>query len=101
MVYHYFSTKEALFAEIVDDASREAARLAADALRQPGSAWQRLAHPCGQMLDGVRHDPEYVRSSCKRFTSEVVPDRARSAIADYGRPVARYHRARVHDAARG
>src|SRR5262252_3220991 len=60
LVYHYFPNKEALFAEIVEGALRETARLAAVALEQPGSAWQRLEYLCAQMLAGVREEPEYV-----------------------------------------
>jgi AcrR family transcriptional regulator len=84
LVYHYFTTKEALFAEIVEGALSETARLAAGALQQPGSAWQRLEYLCGQMLDGVRHEPEYVLVILQAFTSDVAPERARAAIAEYG-----------------
>src|SRR5262252_2009366 len=60
LVYHYFPTKEALFSDIVEGALRETAKLTATALEQSGSAWQRLEYLCGQMLDGVRDEPEYV-----------------------------------------
>jgi AcrR family transcriptional regulator len=84
LVYHYFPTKEALFAEIVEGALREAARLAETALHQPGSAWQRLEFMCTQMLDGVRDEPEYVLVILQAFTSDAAPERARAAIASYG-----------------
>jgi AcrR family transcriptional regulator len=84
LVYHYFSTKEALFAEIVEGALREAARLAHAALQQPGSAWQRLEFLCTEMLDGVRDEPEYVLVILQAFTSDAAPERARAAIAGYG-----------------
>jgi AcrR family transcriptional regulator len=84
LVYHYFPTKEVLFAEIVEGALRETARLTATALERPGSAWQRLEYLCGQMLDGVRDDPEYVLVIVQAFTSDAAPDQARTAIANYG-----------------
>ena len=84
LVYHYFSTKEALFAEIVEGALRETARLTAAAAQQSGSAWQRLEYLCGQMLDGVRDEPEYVLVILQAFTSDAAPEQARKAIADYG-----------------
>lgn len=85
LVYHYFPHKEALFAEIVEGALRETARLAAVAHEQPGSAWQRLEYLCGQMLAGVRAEPEYVLVILQASTSEAAPERARAAVADYGR----------------
>jgi hypothetical protein len=60
------------------------ARLAAVALEQPGSAWQRLEYLCGQMLAGVRAEPDYVLVILQAFTSEAAPERARAAVADYG-----------------
>jgi len=84
LVYHYFSTKEALFAEIVEGALRETARLTASALQRPGSAWQRLEYLCGQMLDGVHDDPEYVLVIVQAYTSEAAPEQARTALAEYG-----------------
>jgi AcrR family transcriptional regulator len=84
LVYHYFSTKEDLFAEIVDGALRESARLAATALQRPGSAWQRLEYLCGQMLDGVRDEPEYVLVILQAFTSDSSPRGARTALAEHG-----------------
>src|SRR5262245_50440447 len=83
LVYHYFPNKEALFAEIVEGALRETASLAAGALRQRRSAWQRLEYLCTQMLDGVRDEPEYVLVILQAFTSAVAPERARTAVADY------------------
>ena len=84
LVYHYFDTKEALFAEIVELALRETARLAAEALQKSGSAWQRLEYVCERMLSGVRDDPEYVLVILQTFTSEAAPDRARTSLADHG-----------------
>jgi AcrR family transcriptional regulator len=84
LVYHYFSTKEALFAEIVEGALRETARLTAGALQQPGSAWRRLEYLAERMLDGVRNEPEYVLVILQAFTSEAAPERARTAVAEYG-----------------
>ena len=85
LVYHYFPNKEALFAEIVEGALRETANLAAGALEQHRSAWQRLEYLCGQMLHGVRDEPEYVLVILQAFTSAAAPERARTAVAGYGR----------------
>jgi AcrR family transcriptional regulator len=84
LVYHYFPNKEALFAEIVEGALRETARLAAEAAQRSGSAWQRLEYLCEQMLAGVRDQPEYVLVILQAFTSAAAPQQARTALADYG-----------------
>jgi len=85
LVYHYFPNKEALFTEIVEEALRQTAALAATALQQPATAWQRLEYLCGQMLDGVREEPDYVLVILQAFTSAAAPERARAAVAEYGR----------------
>ncbi len=85
LVYHYFPNKEALFAEIVEGALRETARLVAGSAHQSGSAWERLEYLCQQMLDGVRDEPEYVLVIMQAFTSAAAPEQARRAVAEYGR----------------
>jgi AcrR family transcriptional regulator len=84
LVYHYFPNKEALFAEIVEGALRETARLAAQASQRSGPAWQRIEYLCQQMLAGVRDQPEYVLVILQAFTSAAAPHQARTALADYG-----------------
>ena len=84
LVYHYVANKEALFAEIVESALQETARLAAASARQSGSAWQRLECLCERMLTGVREDPEYVLVIMQAFTSAAAPEQARRAISEYG-----------------
>ena|SRR5215472_2510330 len=84
LVYHYFPNKEALFAELVEGALRETAKLAATAAHHSGSAWQRLEFLCEQMLAGVRDEPEYVLVVLQAFTSAAAPRRARRALTGYG-----------------
>jgi AcrR family transcriptional regulator len=84
LVYHYFPTKEALFTEIVEGALREFVRLADDARRAPGSAWERLQRLCELMLAGVLDAPDYPLVILQAFTSDAVPEEARTAVARYG-----------------
>ncbi len=86
LLYHYFPDKEALFAELVQGALRETAALTAAALRSPGSAWQRLERLCAQLLAGVVEYPDDLLVTLQAFTSEAVPEQARTAIEEYGRP---------------
>jgi AcrR family transcriptional regulator len=84
LVYHYFPNKEALFAEIVEGALRETAKLTASSAQRSGSAWQRLEFLCEQMVAGVRDQPEYVLVILQAFTSAAAPDQGRKAVAEYG-----------------
>ncbi len=43
--------------------------MAATARHQPGTAWQRLAYLCDQMLNGVRDESDYVLVILQAFTS--------------------------------
>lgn len=89
LVYHYFPDKESLFTAIVEDALRETAALTAGVLQGPGSAWERIQLLCHQMLEGALEDPDYVLVTLQAFTSETVPDQARSAVLRYGRKTLR------------
>ena len=84
LLYHYFGSKEVLFTAIVEEALRETAALTTRALRQPGSAWERLERLCQEMLAGVLESPEYPLVILQAFTSETVPDEARAAVRTYG-----------------
>src|SRR5215216_4459733 len=70
LVYHYFPTKDALFTGIVEGALREFARLAEEARRGHGSAWDRLQRLCEQMLAGVLEAPDYPLVILQAFTSD-------------------------------
>jgi AcrR family transcriptional regulator len=96
LVYHYFPNKEALFTEIVEGALREFTRLAEDARRGPGSAWDRLSRLCEQMLGGVIEAPDYPLVILQAFTNEAVPDAARAAVERYGRQSMRHMVGLIH-----
>jgi AcrR family transcriptional regulator len=90
LVYHYFSNKDNLFTEIVEEALRGFTSLAEEAARAPGSAWQRLEGLCEQMLAGVLRAPEYPLVIMQAFTSDAVPAEARAAVERYGRESMRH-----------
>jgi AcrR family transcriptional regulator len=90
LVYHYFSNKDALFTEIVEEALRAFTSLAEEARRAPGSAWARLEGLCEQMLAGVLRAPEFPLVILQAFTSDAVPAEARAAVERYGRESMRH-----------
>jgi AcrR family transcriptional regulator len=87
LLYHYFPTKEDLFTEIVEAAMRETVALTTRAAQAPGQAWARLEQLCEQMRAGVLQYPEYPLVILQAYTSEAVPQKARSAIQAYGQQV--------------
>jgi len=84
LVYHYFPTKDAIYAALVEDALRGALAVAEEALGRDGSPWERLVWLCERMLAGVQHHPEYPLLILQAYTSEIVPPDARAALERYG-----------------
>jgi AcrR family transcriptional regulator len=81
LVYHYFPSKEAVFATIVEGALRGTLALTAAALAREGTPWERLAWLCEEMLTGVRDDPEYYLVILQAMTSEAMPAEVRAILA--------------------
>ncbi len=84
LVYHYFPSKEAVYAAIVERALEGAARVTAAALERPGSPWDRLRWVCDQMLAGVRDAPEYALLTIQALVSETVPEELQAAVQRHG-----------------
>ncbi len=84
LVYHYFPSKEAVYAAIVERALQGAARVTATALERPGSPWDRLRWVCDQMLAGVRDAPEYTLIIIQALVSEAIPEELQAALRRHG-----------------
>ena len=84
LVYHYFPSKEAVYAAIVERALQGAARVTAAALERPGSPWDRLRWVCEQMLAGVRDAPEYTLIIIQALVSEAIPEELQAALRRHG-----------------
>src|SRR5579884_3164066 len=59
LIYHYFTSKEAVYVAIIERAMQGAAVFATEALEKPGTAWERLRYLCERQLAGIREHPEY------------------------------------------
>lgn len=84
LIYHYFPNKEALFTAIVEAALETTARTAAAALEGPGTPWERLRRLCERWLEGLTERPEILLVIVQAFSSEAVPEEARTALSRYG-----------------
>ncbi|HEY3367388.1 MAG TPA: TetR/AcrR family transcriptional regulator [Symbiobacteriaceae bacterium] len=77
LVYHYFSSKEDLFAALVERALGGAMWVAQGAHGQPGTPWDRLHWMLSLMLGGVREQPELFLVMIQAVTSDAVPQPTR------------------------
>ncbi|WP_437878865.1 TetR/AcrR family transcriptional regulator [Sorangium sp. So ce513] len=60
LVYHYYPEKESLFAATVEASEEGWDVLVALTRAQPGTPWERLVYLCGQMIAGLREEPEHL-----------------------------------------
>lgn len=84
LLYHYFPSKEALLAAVVERAMRKASRISSTALEQPGTPWDRIQYLCQEMIAATRTDPENALISIQALTSDTMREAARSLLQQYG-----------------
>jgi len=84
LVYHYFPSKEAVYAAIVAEAMEGATLVTAGALQQPGTPWERLHWMTTLMLQGVREQPDYFLIVVQTFAGESMPEEVNSLVRDQG-----------------
>jgi AcrR family transcriptional regulator len=75
LAYRYFASKDDVFASLVERAMYGVARLAQEALEQPGTPWDRLRWLTAAILPELRHSeqPEYTLLVLHAITNEAVP----------------------------
>ncbi|WP_437291958.1 TetR/AcrR family transcriptional regulator [Sorangium sp. So ce406] len=77
LVYHYYPEKESLFAATVEASAEGWEVLMALARAREGTPWERLVYVCGQMIAGLREEPEHLL-----MTVHVVAEDASPALSD-------------------
>jgi AcrR family transcriptional regulator len=79
LAYRYFASKDDVFAALVERAMNGAARIAREALNQPGTPWDRLRWLTLQVLpqEADTYQPEYVLLVLHALTNETVPANVR------------------------
>jgi len=85
LIYRYFPSKEAAFLELVQRAVRGGMQLTERTLadKQAGAPGQRLRHLLEQMLDGVRHNPDYSLIIVQAYASGTIPPEATELLERY------------------
>lgn len=73
LVYHYFTSKEEIFAQRVEFAMQGTLNLIRQALKQPGTPWDRIHWLVSGMLIGMRENPEVSMVVLQALTNDTVP----------------------------
>jgi AcrR family transcriptional regulator len=82
LVHHYFSTKNDLFAALVEKVLSNATAVPEQALEMPPA--EGLRHLVDTMLLGVRYAPELYMIVVQAESSDAVPEEVRARVARLG-----------------
>lgn len=82
LVYHYFHSKEAVFAALVEQGARATIGLAEYLHRQETPVWERLRWLTSTMVDGLRDRPELFLVSLEALTKAGVAHEIRETARD-------------------
>jgi AcrR family transcriptional regulator len=77
LVYHYFGTKEAVFAALVERAAHSTSMLVQYLSMRPGTPLERLAWLTQVMVEGVRQHPARMAVMLEALTKEMVAEGVR------------------------
>lgn len=77
LVYHYFGTKEAVFAALVEQAARSIGMLLRYLTERPGTPLERLAWLTEAMLEGLKQHPARMAVMLEALLKEAVPEDVR------------------------
>jgi AcrR family transcriptional regulator len=83
LLYHYFSSKDALFVAVVQREMEGALALIKGAAAQPGTPWDRLHGLVSEVLARARHDPEAYLLIVQAYLSQAAPEEARALAIEY------------------
>jgi AcrR family transcriptional regulator len=84
LVYHYFPTKEALFAELVERSTQGSLNRVRQTLDLPGTPWERLTFLLSGVLVWLREHPAYALLTHHVTGDEVTPDALREQVRKQG-----------------
>ncbi len=80
LAYHYFKSKDQLFAELVDWSTAGGRSVYLDARTQPGTPWERLEWLTERILYGLRRYPEAALVVIQALANEATPESLRRII---------------------
>jgi AcrR family transcriptional regulator len=77
LVYHYFGSKEEIFAVLVERALTGTMQIVRSALERPGDVWERMRWMTAQLLSDRPGRLEYAMLVLQTLTSEAMPAEVR------------------------
>jgi AcrR family transcriptional regulator len=84
LAYHYFPTKEEIFAALIERGLRGTRALVDAALARPGTPWERLEGLTAEVLQGMRENPEAAMVVLQALTNEDAPSQVREWARQQG-----------------
>lgn len=87
LVYHYFDSKEAIFADIVRTAVEETLSVASSLDSSTASPLERLRAFCEYKIQRMQHRPEMHLIITQAFATDDIPEDALHAVKQYGSKV--------------
>ena len=82
LAYHYFKSKELLFAELVDWSTAGGRSVYLQAFARPGTPWERLEWLTETILYGLRRYPETALVVIQAWTNDATPEPLRRTILE-------------------
>jgi AcrR family transcriptional regulator len=83
LIYHYFAGKDGVFESLVQRVMEGALALFRDALALPDTPWNRLHWLLTQVVIRAQQDPEEFMVIVQAYTSQAVPQKARTMAIQY------------------
>jgi len=80
LAYHYFTNKEAIFHDLLENALQGALELMRHAHAQSGSPWERLRWLIAQIMRGAQDEPEYEMLVLLALTNTAVPQEIHNMV---------------------
>lgn len=84
LIYHYFKSKEEVFATIASRAAEAASMVTLMALEQPATPWERIEWLAGLMSMGLDQQPEYWDIVIQAVTGDAVPPQLKQLVWEKG-----------------
>ena len=84
LAYRYFPSKEALFKELIEQATQSGMALMQQVQKLSGTPGERLNFLISKSLENMREHSEFYQFSAQIFDDETMPEDSRNLLRKYG-----------------
>jgi AcrR family transcriptional regulator len=84
LAYRYFPSKEALFKELIEQATQSGMALMQQVQKLSGTPGERLNFLISKSLENMREHIEFYQFSAQIFDDETMPEDSRNLLRKYG-----------------